>query len=148
MQRLGLLRAGHDEQELARGEQRARPDRERLARDALGPAEVGRGGVDGRRVQRDAAHAVARPRAGLVEGDVRVASQAQDGEVDRCGVEHRLVARRLGLGIGDGAVERLAAPDGDARQLAVERGAEAARVVGAKTEVLVEAQDRHALGGQ
>ena len=121
MQRLGLLGAGHDEQELARGEQRAQPDRQRLARHALGAAEVGRGRRDGRRVQRHAAHAVAGPRAGLVEGDVRVAPQAEDGEVDRRGVEHRLVARGLGLGVGGGAVERLAAADRDAGELAIER---------------------------
>ena len=35
MERLGLLGPGHDEQQLARGQQRAQPDRQRLARHAL-----------------------------------------------------------------------------------------------------------------
>ena len=52
--------------------------------------------VDG--VQRHAVHARRRAGARLVERDVRVASEAEDGEVDRCGVEHGLVARGLGLG--------------------------------------------------
>ena len=66
----------------------------------------------------------------------------------RGGVEHRLVARRLGLRVGGGAVERLAAADRDPGELAVEGGAEAARVVGAEAEVLVEAEHRDVLAGQ
>ena len=95
-----------------------------------------------------AAHAVAGPRAGLVEGDVRVAPEAEHGEVDRRRVEDRLVARGLGVGVGGGAVERLAAADRDAGELAVQVGAEAARVVGAEAEVLVEAEDGHVGAGQ
>jgi hypothetical protein len=148
LERLGLLGPGHDEQQLARGQQRAQPDRQRLARHVLGSAEVGRGRLDGRRVQCHTAHVVAGPRAGLVEGDVRIAPQPQHGEVDRGGVEHGLVARRLGLRVGGGAVERLASADRDPGQLAVEQGAEAARILSAEAEVLVEAEHRHMPAGQ
>jgi hypothetical protein len=78
---------------------------------------------------------------------VRVAAQAEDGEVDRGRVEDRLIARRLGHRIDGGAVERLATADRDAGEPAVERGAEAARVLGVEAEVLVEAEHGQVLAG-
>ena len=148
VQRVGLVGPGHDEQELARGQQGAQPGGQRLARHALGAAEVGGGRGDGRGVERHAPHAVAGPRAGLVEGHVRVAPEAEHGEVDRRRVEDGLVARGFGVGVGGGAVERLAAADRDTGELAIQVGAEAARVVGAEAEVLVEAEDGHVIAGQ
>jgi hypothetical protein len=64
MQRLRLVVAGDDEQELARGEQRAQPHGQRFARHAVGAAEVAGRRGDGRRVQGHAPHIVRQARPG------------------------------------------------------------------------------------
>ena len=93
-------------------------------------------------------HPGAGRRAGLVERDVRVATQAEDREVDRRGVEHRLVTRGLDAGIRGSPVKRVAAADGDARELAIQVRTEAARVMAVESEVLVQSQHRDVVAGQ
>ena len=147
-QRFGLVLAGHDEQDLPCRQQRPRADGQRLGGDALGAAEVaGRCGDRGR-VERHAPHTVGGTRAGLVEGDVRVASEPEHREVDGRGVKDRLVADRLCLGVERGAVEGFAPADAEAGELAVERGAETARVVLPEAKVLIEPEHGHMIGGQ
>ena len=142
-QRLRLAGAGDEHEQLAGGEQRAQADRERVGRDVLEAAEL-LGSVGPRlRVQRDDARALVKPRARLVEGDVPVVAEAENGEVDPA--PRRVVAggartRRPGRAPRRRArgMRRSSMP----AQLAPQVGAEAALVSRAEAAVLVELEHR------
>jgi hypothetical protein len=92
LQRLRLRLARDEHQQLARGQDRAQPDRVCLGRHAFDPAEVGRRVRTRRGVQLHDAHAGVGRGARLVERHVPVPTQAEHHEVDRRPVEQRLAA--------------------------------------------------------
>ena len=141
-QRLCLAFAGDEDEQLAGGEQRTKPDGQRVGGDVLEAAEL-RGCVGARpRMQRDDARALLQARSWLVERDVPVVAESEHREVDLRLVETSLVALALGGGIGRRAVESVERAEVDAAQLALEVGAEAALVVRAEPAVLVELEHR------
>jgi hypothetical protein len=133
---------------ISRAASSVRADCQRLAGDAFGATEVaGRRGDRGR-VERHAPHTISGTRAGLVEGDVSIASEPEHRQVNGRGIEDRLVANRLSLGVERGAVEGFAPADAEAGELAVERRAETARVVLPEAQVLIQAEHGHTIRGQ
>ena len=119
-QRDRLLGAGHEQQQLTRAVERAQADGERRSGTPSSRRTRAAASSPRRRRQAHDADAGCDPRGRLVEGDVAVAAQAEDREVDRRAFHRRFVARGLGGEIGRGTVDRAQLVQCDA----VERGAE------------------------
>ena len=100
------------------------------------------------RMQGDDARAALQARARLVEGDVAVVAEAEDGEVDGRLVELPLVAVALGGRIRGRAVETVERADRDAGELTLQVGGEAALVAAPEAAVLVELEHRGLLARQ
>jgi hypothetical protein len=140
-ERLRLAGAGDEDEQLARGQQRAESHGQRVGRDVLEPAELRCRVCSRLRVQGDEARAVLQARARLVERDVAVVAEAEHREIDRRLVEEALVARALRLRIGRRAVEAVERAEVDPAELPSQVGAEAALVIQGEAAVLVELED-------
>ena len=127
-QRLGLARTRDEHQQFAGGQQRAQADRERVGGDVLDAAEL-LGRIRARlRMEGDDACAALQAGARLVEGDVSVVPEPQDGEVDGRLVEPPLVAITLGGRIRSRPVETVERPERDTGELALQVRGEAALI--------------------